>query len=67
MKKGDLVKWIGFPGASTKPATKYGIVIKTIRSRVFGDTEQRIDVLWGDGRIGRRLYQETMELISESR
>ncbi len=65
MKLGDLVKWIGFPGATVQPEEKYGIIIKKIHTHQI--SSDRINVLWGGGKIGKNLYQETVEVISESR
>ena len=66
MQPGDLVKWIGFPGATIQPEEKYGIIIKKIYTHP-AETSDRINVLWSDGKIGKSLYQETVEVISESR
>ena len=65
MKPGDLVKWIGFPGATVQHEEKYGIIIKKIRTHPV--SSDRINVLWGGGTIGTNLYQETVEVVSESR
>ena len=66
MKLGDLVKWIGFPGATIPIEEKYGIVIKKTRDPVLHPaSNKRFDVLWADGTIGSKLYQETIEVISE--
>ncbi len=64
MKPGDLVKWIGFPGATAKPEEKYGIIIKKIYTHLQ-ESSDRINVLWGGGTIGRSLYQETVEVVSD--
>ena len=51
MRVGDIVKWIGFPGASpggvrvTGPSCT-GIVVKIHEG---GWSKYRIDVQWGDG------------------
>tara|TARA_B100000287_G_scaffold421805_1_gene462965 strand:- start:245 stop:484 length:240 start_codon:yes stop_codon:yes gene_type:complete len=66
MKLGDLVKWIGFPGATVQPEEKYGIIIKKIYTHP-AESSDRINVLWGGGTIGKALYQETVEVVSESR
>ena len=67
MKVGDLVRWIGFPGATLGPElsgpSAAGMIV-----RVFGEgysDQERIDVAWGDGTIGTWLYPETIEVISE--
>ena len=68
MCKGDLVRWIGFPGAcpegvkATGPSVP-GIVIKVYNSP--GSSYERVDVLWGDGKKGDLLYPRTLEVISE--
>ena len=64
MKPGDLVKWIGFPGATVKPEEKYGIIISKMYMHNPGNTD-RINVLWGGGTIGKRLYQETVEVVND--
>ena len=43
MKPGDLVKWIGFPGATVQHEEKYGIIIKKIRTHPV--SSDRINVL----------------------
>ena len=64
MNPGDLVKWVGFPGATIPLEEKYGIVIKKVYTHL-PENSDRLNVLWGDGTIGRNLYQETIEVISE--
>jgi len=64
MNPGDLVKWIGFPGATIPIDEKYGIIIKKIYTHL-PESSDRLNVLWGDGTVGRNLYQETIEVISE--
>ena len=66
MKVGDLVKWIGFPGATIKFKEKYGIIISK-KSRGRNPKSDYLDVLWDNGRIGKMLYPQTIEVISESR
>ena len=63
MKQGDLVKWIGFPGATTYNV-KYGIVLKKYHN--YGSSGPRVDVLWWDRSIGKRLYVDTIEVIDEA-
>ena len=65
MQPGDLVKWVGFPGATIEPAEKYGIIISKMYMHNPGNTD-RINVLWGCGKIGKHLYQETVEVISDN-
>ena len=72
MKEGDLVKWIGFPGASVPPERTgplaLGIIIcirRYLRSwDVDGDYEPRYEVAWGDGTIGTNLYEQTIEVVN---
>ena len=66
MKVGDLVRWIGYPGA-TSPVNSLGggegigIVLEVgIRTPM---TPKRYDVLWSDGSIGRNLYAQTIEEV----
>ena len=70
MRVGDLVRWIGFPGASIHPSrsgpTSLGIVIKMWTSP-HNAQDDRVDVLWGEGRIGKGLYPQTLEVIDECR
>ena len=65
MNLGDLVKWVGFPGATAQPEEKYGIIIKKIYTHL-PESSDRLNVLWGGGTIGRGLYQETVEVISDN-
>ncbi len=68
MKEGDLVKWIGFPGASIEEPEKIGIIIFARRFLnswdVDGSHESRYDVAWGDGSIGSNLYEQTIEVVN---
>lgn len=67
MRVGDIVKWIGFPGASpggvrvTGPSCT-GIVVKIHEG---GWSKYRIDVQWGDGTFGNMLYPQTIEVVRE--
>jgi hypothetical protein len=76
MKVGDLVKWVGYPGASdrgieiTNPVQNgpggnegVGIVVAIHES---GWLKYRIDVSWSDGSFGNRLYPQTLEVINET-
>ena len=66
MKVGDLVKWIGFPGA-TLPPSRTGPKNPGIIVKVYKDREGRIgrlDVAWGDGSFGNMLYPGTVEIIN---
>lgn len=64
MKLGDLVKWIGFPGATHVIEEKYGIIIKKIYMHNPDNTD-RINVLWACGTVGKGLYQETVEVVND--
>ena len=67
MRVGDIVKWIGFPGATvggiraTGP-TCTGIIIKIHEG---GWSKYRVDVQWGDGTFGSMLYPQTIEVVRE--
>ncbi len=71
MKVGDLVKWIGFPGASQPPdqtgPRATGIIIEVSQIGIPENPGLRITVAWGGGSIGNRLYPQTIEVISECR
>ena len=64
MNIGDLVKWIGFPGASQPPentgSSNPGIILE-IAIDMSGN--KRITVLWPDQTIGRNLYEQTIETV----
>lgn len=64
MKEGDLVKWIGFCTTGAKPELKYGLIL---RKYTYLSAVQRVDVLWWDRSIGSRLYEDTLEVVSEGR
>jgi len=70
VKVGDLVKWIGFPGATTSPEktgpTALGIIIAINKTKILMHTAEKIDVAWGDGTIGRNLYPGTITVINKS-
>ena len=65
---GDVVKWIGFPGASLPPEKTgpscVGIVVTLHHFGIKGD-DVRADVSWGDGSFGNMLYPQTIEVVSE--
>jgi len=69
VKIGDLVKWIGFPGATIPPEktgpTALGIIIAINKRKILMHTAERIDVAWGDGTIGRNLYPGTITVINK--
>ncbi len=65
MREGDLVKWIGFPGADKKGIRAtgpncLGLIIK----RVVIDGYRRYNVAWSDGSIGSLLYEQTLEVVN---
>ena len=66
MKVGDIVQWIGFPGATaegvkiTDPGGT-GIIVQIYETGVY---KFRIDVLWRDGTFGNFLYPQTLEVIT---
>ena len=66
MNVGDLVRWIGFPGASSPnnilgKGQGVGIIVA---ERAYVHVEDfRYDVLWKDGTIGYNLYPQTIEVI----
>ena len=63
MKVGDLVKWIGYPGASSPPELNYGLIVSIKKTR----NDFRLNVMWGGGTIGKMLYPETIEVVREAR
>jgi len=67
MKVGDLVKWIGYPGADAAGIKATGPeeagIILSISKRTYR-SPPRIDVMWGNGTVGRNLYIQTIELIT---
>jgi hypothetical protein len=65
MKVGDLVKWVGFPGATIKFKEKYGIIISKKSRGIYDQKSDYLDVLWDNGRIGKMLYPQTIEVVSE--
>ena len=68
MKLGDLVRWIGFPGASPNFDEKHaeaigvGLIVKV---RQIGGSD-RFDVVWSDGSLGTRIYPQCLELLDEN-
>tara|TARA_E500000331_G_C17010727_1_gene606274 strand:+ start:35 stop:241 length:207 start_codon:yes stop_codon:yes gene_type:complete len=68
MIPGDLVRWIGFPGADkqgvkiTGPSCKFGLIIKLYSPQSGSGT--RVDVAWGDGTFGTKLYPQTIEVVN---
>ena len=73
MKVGDLVKWVGWDSYTAHPGEHgiLGVIIsispEDLVMSMAGHRELRYDVLWGGGKIGRKLFLTTLELISESR
>ena len=67
LKVGDLVKWIGYPGADkegvkiTGPRCDTGVVVKLIQRH---NTIERLDVYWSDGTFGIGLYPQTVARVS---
>ena len=43
---------------------KIGIVVSMTKFTAYGQTENRVDVAWSDGTIGRALYENTLEVVS---
>ena len=70
MKVGDLVRWIGFPGASIPPdktgPTALGIIVDLKKNKILMRTPEKLDVAWGDGTFGQNLYPQTVEIISKT-
>ena len=71
MKAGDAVKFIGFEGHPPKNdpygiTSWIGIVLRVYRMHRL-DKDMRVNVFWPDGKIGMGLYEETLEVVSESR
>lgn len=69
MKVGDLVKWIGFPGACPKGIKATGPDSVGIVVQVYNIANQlghahRVDVMWCDGSRGNKLYPQTVEVVS---
>ena len=66
MKIGDLVKWIGFPGATLGPELTgpkvFGIIVSMEQDTL--NDNSRINVAWGDGTFGWMLYPGTIEVVS---
>ena len=64
---GDLVKWVGYPGADeegvkiTGPRCDTGVVVKLIQRH---NTIERLDVSWSDGTLGTGLSPQTVERVS---
>ena len=67
MKVGDIVKWIGFPGADhhgvavTGPSCT-GIIVRIYEAGVY---KFKVDVQWADHTFGDCLYPQTIEVINE--
>lgn len=67
MKVGDLVKWVGFPGADKKGVKAtgpscLGIILKVYEQGIY---KYRVDVQWSNGSLGDCLYRETIEIVSK--
>jgi len=68
MKVGDLVRWIGFPGADAKGVRATGPNSIGIIVQVYNVSNQlgrahRVDVMWADGSKGDKLYPQTVEVV----
>ena len=65
MRVGDIVKWIGFPGASPGGVRATGPSCTDIVVKIHegGWSKYRIDVQWGDGTFGSMLYPQTIEVV----
>ena len=67
MKVGDMVRWIGYPGASQPPhetgPSTVGIIVSVRKHWNF----KRVTVAWGDGTFGNQLYPKTLEVVHEAR
>ena len=69
MSVGDLVRWVGFPGACeegvkiTSPGADVGLVISVTNATRY--STPRVDVLWGNGKVGRALYSETVAVVRD--
>ena len=72
MKVGDLVQWIGFPGADKKGIEITGpnitgvIIFIKVDPASFVPNSKRIDVAWGNGTYGKWLYPETLKVVNEN-
>ena len=62
MRVGDLVMWIGFPGASKPGPEKIGIIIKEYAFR-SDRVDKRFDVMWQGGDFGTSLYPQTIKVM----
>jgi len=69
LKVGDIVRWVGFPGASPEGVRITGprCVGIIIHIHETGWLNYRIDVAWADDTLGNLLYPQTLEVISGSR
>ena len=71
MTKGDLVRWIGYPGANVDPRmtgpSGIGIIIATHEAEKVFYKEPSYTVAWSDGTIGTNLHPITLERVDEKR
>ena len=75
MEVGDIVRWTGFPGASSEGVKMTGPSCTGIIVKIYSNQEDdetayvggtRIDVVWADGTLGDMLYPQTVEVIIET-
>ena len=66
MKVGDVVMFVGFPGARVARTDRLGLnpIGIILHVHKYLEFESRYDILWPDGSVGKRLYEETIELIA---
>ena len=66
MKIGDAVRFIGFSGYWTghKLDNPIGLVLRVYRLHRT-ELGLRVNVLWPSGKIGKALFEETLEVINE--
>lgn len=71
MKVGDAVKFIGFSGMKATSfcdvtSEHVGLVLRIYRLHRI-EIALRVNVLWPDGRIGHGLFEETLEVINDTK
>jgi hypothetical protein len=68
MKVGDLVIWTGYPEASPEGVSMTGPDSPGAIVEVYHygkPSHPRVDVIWGDGSFGERLYPQTIRVINK--